>query len=288
MTWALAPVVLAAATIPPARASVLVAVESGVEAYSAALEGLGSVLGANSYTVIDVRPGGANLGHALASPDLQLIIAVGSRAAAEIGSRRPSVPMVSTMVLHGPELEGSAHVDLDLSLATQLSAMRVLWPHHSRVGIIRNPARSRYSADALESQARKEGFLPVVVDCDGPGHLLKAVAEIKGKADFLLCFPDPDLYNAVTIKPLVLASLEARLPVVGFSPAFVRAGAAAGIFPDYRDIGRQTGEMALQRLRGGEWADNESPRKLQVAVNQRVARLLGIEFRIDHRTEVFR
>jgi ABC-type uncharacterized transport system substrate-binding protein len=111
--------------------------------------------------------------------------------------------------------------------------------------------------------------------------LLKALSALQGKVDFVLCMPDPDLYNAVTIKPLVMASLEHRLPLVGFSPSFVRAGAAAGIFPDYRDLGRQAAEMAQHLLRGEERTADESPRKLQVAINQRVARLLGVDFRGD-------
>ena len=83
---------------------------------------------------------------------------------------------------------------------------------------------------------------------------------MKGKVDFLLCFPDPDLYNPVTIKPLVMASLEGRLPLVGFSPAFVRAGAAAGIYPDYRETGRQTAEMAQRLLHGDDRGGEEGPK----------------------------
>jgi putative ABC transport system substrate-binding protein len=129
----------------------------------------------------------------------------------------------------------------------------------------------------------------VVVDCDGPGALLKAIAALKGKVDFLLCFPDPDLYNAVTIKPLVMAALESRLPIVGFSPAFVRAGAAAGIYPDYRETGRQTAEMALRMLRGEDRGGDEGPRRIQVAVNQRITRLLGMDFQTSALSvEVFR
>jgi ABC-type uncharacterized transport system substrate-binding protein len=87
----------------------------------------------------------------------------------------------------------------------------------------------------------------------------------------------------------VLASLEHGLPLVGFSPAFVRAGAAAGIFPDYRELGRQAGEMALRLLRGEDFPADESPRKIQVAVNQRVTRLLGVEFHAEALgAEVFR
>jgi ABC-type uncharacterized transport system substrate-binding protein len=70
----------------------------------------------------------------------------------------------------------------------------------------------------------------------------------------------------------------------------VRAGAAAGIFPDYADLGRQSAEVALRLLRGEDHgAQSESPRKALVAVNQRVAHLLGVEFRAESvAAEVYR
>jgi ABC-type uncharacterized transport system substrate-binding protein len=222
-------------------------------------------------------------------------IAVGSRALEEVRARHPALPLVTAMVLHAGGVHAadvepaSQRVELDIPLAAQLGAMRALWPGRRRAGMIRNPAQSPGPAEALEACARREGFVPVVVDCDGPAHLLKALAALQGKADFVLCFPDPELYNPVTVKPLVLASLEHGLPLVGFSPAFVRAGAAAGIFPDYRDMGRQAAEMALRLLRGEGRPADESPRKIHVAINQRVTRLLGVEFRAGALVaEVFR
>jgi putative tryptophan/tyrosine transport system substrate-binding protein len=284
----LARLFLAAVSLPASHAAIVVVYEPGVDAYAEALEGLGAGLGTNPFRVVEL-PGEPDLTRALNAKDTQLIIAVGSRALAVVQSHKAPAPVLATMVLHGREMEGSGHVDLDVPLSLQLGAMRALWPQHGRVGIIRNPARSRYSAEAFDSRARKEGFTSRVVDCDGPGGLLKAVAAMKGKVDFLMCFPDPDLYNAVTIKPLVMASLESRLPIVGFSPAFVRAGAAAGIYPDYRETGRQTAEMALRMMRGEDRGTDEGPRRIQVAVNQRIAHLLGLEFHTSALpVEVFR
>ena len=293
MTWVLAPVLFAAASMSPGNAAIVVAYESGVDAYAEALEGVASSLGPN-VRAVDLQAAGSDLTRALSARDVQLVIVVGSRAMAEVQSRRPAVPVVATMILQGgapPDAAGgiTARVDLDIPLAGQLQAMRSLWPGHLRAGLIRNPSRSRYPADALESRARKEGFTLLVVDCEGPARLLKAVAALKGKVDFLLCFPDPDLYNALTIKPLVMASLEQRLPLVGFSPAFVRAGAAAGIYPDYREAGRQTGDLALRLLRGEDRGAEETPRKIRLAMNQRVTRLLGVEFHPESLSvEVFR
>jgi putative tryptophan/tyrosine transport system substrate-binding protein len=269
----------------------VVVYESGTDAYAQALGGVAEVLGPSSFRLVDLQAATAarDLAAALDNKELSLALAVGSRALAEIRARRPALPLIATMVLHGGEAGSSSRVELDIPLAAQLGAMRALWPKRLRAGLIRNPALSRFSADVLDARARKEGFAPVIADCDGPAGLLKAMAALKGKVDFVLCFPDPELYTPVTIKPLVLASLEGRLPLVGFSPAFVRAGAAAGIYPDYRDAGRQAAEMAQRCLRGEAPGPDLGPRKIQVGVNQRITRLLGIEFRTDSpAVEIFR
>jgi len=264
-----------------AQNGVLVAYDSGVDAYTEVLAGIREHLPVAAAGIVDLHgPAGiAGLDRAIAATNTRLVIAVGAQALAEVQSRRAGVPVLSVLVLHGPESGSPAgHLDLDVSLAAQLSAMHSLLPRAARVGIVRNPARSRYTAEALESRARKEGFTAVLAECDRPGQLLKALASLKGKVDFVLCFPDPDLFNAATIKPLILLSLEERLPVVGYSPAFVRAGAAAGIYPDYRETGRQAADLALRMLRGEERLPDENPSKVRVAVNERVARLLGLQF----------
>jgi ABC-type uncharacterized transport system substrate-binding protein len=283
ITALLVPALFAAAVLPASRVSVLVVSEPGMDAYHEALSGVSSVLPSGTFRLIDAAA--KTFDHdwtsALEGDELRVVIAVGSRALAEVRARHPALPVISTMVLDGNDAgAGIRRIDLDIPLAVQLAGMRSLWPGRTRAGMIRNPALSRYAADALETLARKEGFSLQVVDCDGPAHLLKALAAFKGKVDFVLCLPDPDLYNEVTIGPFVLASLEQRLPVVGFSPVFVRAGAAAGIFPDYADVGRQSAQMALRLIRGEDRVnERESPRKVLVAVNQRVAHLLGVAFR---------
>ncbi len=283
-------VLLAAALAEPGSGSVVVVAESGVPAYGEAVEGLTGGLGPGVARVVDLRGTDAagDLKRSLEARETRVVVAVGSRALAELRARRTGLPVVATMVLRGAQPEGAGQIDLDVPLGAQLAAVRELLPRASRAGIIRNPERSRFSAEALESQGRKEGFVLVVADCDGPARLLKVVSSLKGKVDFLLCLPDPDLYNAATIQPLVLAAIEDRLPIVGFSPAFVRAGAAAGVYPDYRAVGRQAAEMAMRIARGEGAGGEEYPIRLHVAVNQRVTRLLGLDLRIPAGTEVFR
>lgn len=274
---------LAAFWTPHSHAQVVVAYESGVEAYGEALAGIETELDVRAVRSVDVRDvrGAAELSRLLGSRETRVAVAVGSRALAEIEARHPAAPVVAAMALRENRPRGeapAAEVDVEATLASQLEVMRILLPNRWRVGIIHNSSSSRHTAAALEARARKSGFTAVVAECDGPARLLKAMASFKGKVDFVLCFPDPELFNAVTIKPMILASLEMRLPVVGFSPAFVRAGAAAGIYPDYRESGRQAAALATRLLKGDDHPGMEAPAKVKVAINERLERLLGLDF----------
>jgi len=270
---------LIGAGLPASRSPVLVLTESGVDAYTEAVDGVASALPAGSFRVVDTAS--RTLDRDLAASEPEVVIAVGSRALEEARARHLGSRVVAALSL--PEVNsapGVWRISLEIPLAAQLAIMHTLWPGKMRAGVIRGPRQSRASVEAMEACARKEGYALTSTLCEGPAQLLRAFASLRGKADFVICFPDADIYNAATIKPLVLASLEQRLPLVGFSPAFVRAGAAAGFFPDYRESGRQAAEVALRLLRGaGDAEDDESPRKIRTAVNQRVTRLLGVEFR---------
>ena len=277
--WKIAGLFYAASLSAP-HAAIVVAYESAVEAYAEAAAGAAGELDPRVARLVDLSgpTGSGELARGLNAGDVRVVIAVGSRALAEVRAQKAAAQVVAAMTLHGGE-GVAGEVELEVPLATQLEVMRALLPRSSRVGIIRSPARRPSDMETLEARARRLGFTLVPADSNGPSQLLKAVASLKGKVDFLLCSPDPDLYNAVTIKPLILASLDGRLPVVGFSPAFVRAGAAAGIYADYRESGRQAAAMATRLLRGEERAAVEEPSKVRVAVNQRMLHLLGLEFR---------
>jgi ABC-type uncharacterized transport system substrate-binding protein len=281
----------ASVAIYAAQPAALVAYDSGVEAFGEALDGLKTVFGTAGLEVIDLRASGAEgeLARLLGRREVGVAIAIGTESLAAVRAQTAGVPVIASMILHPVNPDSlSGHVDLAVPVGTWLAQMKLLLPERRRVGIIRSRARASQTTAAVEAAARQQGYTAIVVDCDGPADLLQALATLKGRVDLVLCPPDADLYNSVTIKPLILASLEYRLPIVGFSAAFVRAGAVAGIYPDYREIGRQTGELAGHILRGEDAPREEGPRKVNAAINQRVAHLLGVDFRAGPAVEVLR
>jgi ABC-type uncharacterized transport system substrate-binding protein len=85
------------------------------------------------------------------------------------------------------------------------------------------------------------------------------------------------LYQGSTVTAAILSAIRHRVAMIGFSEGFVRAGARVGVYPDYRDIGRQAGEAAVRQMQDLPGATLESPRRITAAVNERVMRVLGIQ-----------
>jgi len=272
---------------PPAMRSIIVVASSTVEAHRSAIEGIQAALGKSSSQVRIVELAEARSGLAagvrLETPGIRVIIAVGSEALQIVESEQPTIPVICTMILRNtPDLSllasPAATIPLDVSIPSLLARLKVLFPEKTRLGIIRNPVLGGLNSAPLPTRAQLQGFTVRVVECSGAEQLLAALDSLQGQVDLVWCLPDGTLYNSATIKPLILASIEHRLPLIGFSENFTRAGAAVGIYPDFRDIGLQTGEIARQVLDGQPLHTPEGPRRLKVAVNQSVLRLLGLRY----------
>jgi putative ABC transport system substrate-binding protein len=231
----------------PGAPPVLVVASVEVEAHRWAIEGIQEALGKPGAEIRIVDAGRARSEHAaggrLAVQGVRVIIAVGSEAVQVVEAEQPEVPVISTMILRRqprtdtPAWNVAATIPLDVSLPSLLTRLKLVFPGKTRLGIIHNPASGGASTAQMQARAQQLGFTVRVAECGEAGQLLAALASFKGQVDFVWCLPDGSLYNSATIKPLILASLEERLPLIGFSESFARAGAAVGVYPDFRDIG---------------------------------------------------
>lgn len=270
---------------------VVVVFASGVEPYAEAVDGLRSGLGAllNSAVFIDVKAPRAEseIAKAIEGGSQRLVITVGSEALVALASLSTDAVTISTMTLRSdgthaakPQFRAGA-VYLDVPVTNLLAELKVMFPRRNRIAVIRNPLRG-ISDPALPGWAKQQGFMLQAADCSRAEDLVRIFLGLKGKVDFVIVLPDSSLYNNTTVTPLIVASLENQLPIVAFSSSFVRAGAAVGIYPDFRDIGSQAASLAVRysaiSLPAQTTLPDESPRKLQVAVNQRVMRLLGLDY----------
>jgi putative ABC transport system substrate-binding protein len=269
---------------PPRRVeqpTVVIVTSSAVEAFREAVRGIQQGLGpAVKAIVLDQASKPQDSAIALGAKDIRLLISVGNNAF-ESATQFGTAPILATMLLRA-DLAGtrlrpqSGAVELDVPLGDILARIETVMPGKTRAAVIRNPDANSVPLSTLAAQAKAAGMTLKVVDCRRPEKLLQLFLALRGQVDFVVCPPDGTLYNSTTVRPLILASLENRLPVIGFSESFVRSGAVVAVYPDYFDVGSEAGELARNYLAGSSLPANASLRKLRVAANPRVARLLGL------------
>jgi putative ABC transport system substrate-binding protein len=266
--------------VEPGRIAVVYS--SDAQPYVEALDGLRASLANAALSTVDLHSTNAQTQiSTIERGSNRLIVTIGRDALEAVVAHKGGTPLVATMIMQS-ELTGIQRVTeavrLDIPLTGILAELRTMFPRKNRIAVLRNPALSGQLDTTAVARARQQGFALQVIDAASPEESLRVVRYLKGRADFVVCLPDSTLYNSATVKALILASLEGQLPIVGFSQSFVRAGAAIGVYPDFRDIGAQTAEIAQKQLAGQAASPVDGPRKLVVGVNPRVMRLLGLEY----------
>ena len=221
-------------------------------------------------------------------PEPQWVVAVG--AAAQKGmqdmfARDPKPPPLLAILV--PRLSfdriadpvrvraGSTSVVLlDQPPARQLDLIRLVLPDARSVGILVS-SQSKGYAPALEAAARERG-LKVVSSVVDQGGLYPALQSLLPEVDVLLALPDPGVFNSQTAGNILTATYRRQIPLVGFSAAYVKAGALLALYSTPAQVGARGGELLRQALAGRPLPPPQSPREFAVEVNQNVARSLGL------------
>jgi ABC-type uncharacterized transport system substrate-binding protein len=104
-------------------------------------------------------------------------------------------------------------------------------------------------------------------------------ALVQKNVDIVWTTADQRLYDNASVRALLLSCLREKIPVWGFSPAFVRAGAVVGVGVEAAAQGKQAADLLIALLKDPKSVKNkvQSPREYQIAVNLIVAKDLNLD-----------
>ncbi len=165
---------------------------------------------------------------------------------------------------------------LNQPLGRQLDLMRLALPQARRVGVLWG-ADSQASEAMLEAAAQARGLKVVGVPVRPDEPVFNGLKKILDESDLLLALADPQIYNGSSIQNILLASFRAQVPMLAFSPAYVRAGALMAVYSTPAQIGQQAGLIARGVLQGQPLGVPQYPLQFEVSVNEHVARSLGLK-----------
>lgn len=235
--------------------------------------------------------GNANKGPELLSwiisiaPDV--LVPIGSLAASAVVDAQTSIPIVFAMVLYPEQSRFWAGTDnitgasLDIPASTYFEQMGRISPGVKRIGVLYNPKETGKIIDKAKQAAGALGLSLEAVAVESSKEVLTAFDGLLPRVDFIWTVADSQVFTAQTTPALLLASIRARVPMMGLSTAHVRAGATAALSCDYAEIGKQAADLAGQILNGRDPGDLpiSAPRNVRLALNVRAAEHIGL--RID-------
>lgn len=215
-------------------------------------------------------------------PDL--IVAVGLQATRAALKTQLDVPVISTLIpkaafdqlLRQSRPRVATAVFLDQPIGRQLDLIRLTLPDRKRVGVVLGP-QSRAMAESLHAEARKRGLQLSISRVDTEIGLFPALEDVLRDSEVLLALPDPVVSNANTISSVLFTAYRFLVPVVGFSPAYVRAGAVTAAFSTPEQLADQVADAIVAFAGPGrELPPPSYPVSFRVAVNYHVARSLDL------------
>lgn len=277
----------------PARVQVLLSDSGGV--YGELITALQDRLDALAPGRVDLQwrlvPEAPETRRALFDERPALVVTIGIRASALSLQVTGPVPVLSLLVPYdsyntlraqaGPQ---HSAIYLDQPLARQLDLLQLLLPKVQRVGTLAGP-HSAPRLEELQALSARRDLRLISATVAGGANPVPAVGRLVDDAEVLLALPDPAVFNRASLQAILLTTYRSGVPVLGFSQAYVRAGALAAVHSTALHIGSQAGEWIAQLANDGVWqlGPPRHPAYYAVAVNAQVAQTLGISV-ADERT----
>lgn len=221
-----------------------------------------------------------------------LVVTVGSRAAEAAANRDIRVPLLYTLLPRSAverinatrkEDKRNSAIYIDQPPARYIDLLRIALPEFDRVGLFAGPD-SREAAMRLAYMARDRRMKAQIEPINNEHDIYPAIQRMFAEPGALLATADTAVFNSQTIPSILLSAYRRRVPVVGFSQSYVKAGAVVALYSTPSQIAQQAAEIVRQALAGQGLPSAQYPRYFQVGVNARVAKSLDLQ--IDTETAI--
>lgn len=263
--------------------------------YLEATEVMVAELGRAGLTVSDTDVRSANsVATALAQQTPRVIVTLGYESLRQVLEARPRVPVLAALIPrsgferllrdHASVRPAVAALYLDQPIGRQMDVIRLAFGAGHRVAVLLGP-ESSWQRSLLTASAGAQGFSLQLAEVGASQTVAHALADVLDGADVLLALPDTQVYNATTVGNVLMSSYRARVPVLAFSPAYVRAGATLSLHSTPVQVGQQVALMVRQHLQAGAVLTNQYPADFAITVNERVARSLDLDLNAAMLTE---
>ena len=242
------------------------------------------------HTVVTPAPPNVATAMPKLPADTALIVTVGLQAAQyAVDNAESRIPILSVLLPRGsfePLISNKSvprklsAVYIDQPPQRQLELLRAVLPAARDIGLIVGPSNEA-DVEVIRSLVAGRGLNIVAQKAARETELYPVLQSVLRASDVLLALPDPYIINVSTAQNLLLTSFRFRVPVIGHSAAYVRAGALAAVYSTPRQIGMETSQIVRRVLGGGPLPGPKYPRYFTVSINRQMADSLGYDVSDD-------
>lgn len=224
----------------------------------------------------------------IAAEKPELLVTIGTNATAFANRNFPQLPIVFAKVLNpiesgfiaswdkpGGRITGAA---LDIPVSQQIKRFSEVIPQLKRIGVIYTKSTARLVEEARRATSAL-GLQLVEIVVTSTKELPPAIDSLCHSVDGIWTVADEELSTPQFIRHTLMETLRCGVPIMGFNQNFVETGALFCLEADYKFIGRQAGELALQVLSGREIASVKptTPDVVYLYLNLKSSKLLNID-----------
>lgn len=228
-------------------------------------------------------------------PDLEkeaagkrLVISLGTKAALEANRIQSVVPVLYALIprstyddLTSSGKKNRTAIYLDQPITRQLHLAQII-RQDPKIGVLLGKDSLGFEASLVQhAEQEKTSVLQEVIE--SPDELGPKLQNLLKRVDLLLTLPDKVVFSKNSAFKILLSSYHNGVPVIGFSSAYVKAGALASVHSSPADIGKQIADFYMDHMMKSvkRLPPPSYPKYFQVSVNRQVARSLDISLPSD-------
>ncbi|MGR9052809.1 MAG: ABC transporter substrate-binding protein [Gammaproteobacteria bacterium] len=212
----------------------------------------------------------------------RILLPLGTKATEFAVAAFKKLPICAGLIVDDKPLNGAANATgsiLRFSIATHLEWLRRFSLQEQTVAVLYNPENQQEELNRFKALARKKQISVSPQPVRDLKELPSVLERMPGEVGVLWSFTDAGILNVQTAKQLLLFSFRNRIPLIGLSNQWTKAGALYSLDRDYYDIGMQCGELIRKILQGmsPKTLPVETPRKIVYTINLKTARHMKLD-----------
>lgn len=161
----------------------------------------------------------------------------------------------------------------------EVGAIYVDQPFQRRIDFIHSHFPELKKIAIMTANDKKQGQENIhFYKIDNTKRIFQEIKKIKHLDDVILAIENREIYNNKSIRTILLQSYRNRLPIIGFSNSFTKAGAIASIYSSIEDLSKEANEYIEQYNKDLIITlPQKHPKYYSKSFNKQVARTLKIK-----------